>query len=338
MSPQHDKHAEMRAKLSEGLKILSTASQEDTRSLNDALLKIHAALEDFVRLELAATAPHLREEVESKRTTWKTLIGYSKEHLGFSENDVQMITEANHQRQNVAHGGNYSGSLSELVTYAGFVQKWVNRDRTGAVELRPTPVAVPDTRAYAPPPPPPGTPGYDETPWHRSMPFLVLCFFILPPLWAILILTDRRQGGVAKLAAGAVLLMAGACVLGVTIYTWYAINPPSTAQSVPELREPTAPSEIPMVIGTEPSLQSLQPTATAAAEITCTIVWEEHPRDDLGGKTRSMVWNQVVEQQVQGSGMTPREFYDLVAEQNPELVADGYEFKRGKTYLLPRCG
>jgi hypothetical protein len=36
--------------------------------------------------------------------------------------------------------------------------------------------------------------------------------------------------------------------------------------------------------------------------------------------------------------MTPRDFYDQVVEQNPELVADGYEFKQGKTYLLPRCG
>ena len=35
--------------------------------------------------------------------------------------------------------------------------------------------------------------------------------------------------------------------------------------------------------------------------------------------------------------MTPREFYDLVAEHNPELEADDYEFKEGKTYVLPEC-
>ena len=333
MSPQHDKRAEMQAKLSEGLKTLSAASQEDLRSLNDALLKIHAALEDFVRLELAAKAPHLREEVENKRTTWKTLIGYGKEYLGFSEYDVQMITEANHQRQGVAHGGDYSGSLSELVTYAGFVQKWVDQGKPAAVELRPMPVTEPEGRTYTAPPPPSSNTYDDERPWYRSTPFLLLCFFLLPPLWAILILSDRAQGGLARLAAGTVLLMVGACVLGVTVYAWYFVNPPSAVQGTPDVREATPASQAPVAIDTEPPLQ---PAATI--EAACTIVWEEHPQDDLGGKNRSMVWNQIVEQQVRGSGMTHREFFDQVVEQNPELVADDYEFKRGKTYLLPRCG
>ena len=40
---------------------------------------------------------------------------------------------------------------------------------------------------------------------------------------------------------------------------------------------------------------------------------------------------------VNGSGMTARQFYDQVIEHNPDLVRDGYEFKEGKTYLLPAC-
>src|SRR5688572_27174585 len=155
MNHQQDKRAEMQAKLSEGLKILASASQEDLRSLNDALLKIHAALEDFVRMELAAKAPSLREEVENKRTTWKKLIEYSRQHLGFTENDIQLITEANDQRRAVAHGGNYSGSLSELVTYAGFVQKWVERGRAVPVEFRPRPVSQAPGTYPSPPPQPP---------------------------------------------------------------------------------------------------------------------------------------------------------------------------------------
>ena len=41
--------------------------------------------------------------------------------------------------------------------------------------------------------------------------------------------------------------------------------------------------------------------------------------------------------EVKASGMTPGKFYDLVVEHNPQLVEDDYEFKKGKTYLLPEC-
>lgn len=84
MNTQQGKYTEVQTKLGEGLQILSTTSQGDLRSLNDALLKIHGALEDFVRLEIAAKAPDLRAEVENKRTTWKTLIDYGKQYLGFT--------------------------------------------------------------------------------------------------------------------------------------------------------------------------------------------------------------------------------------------------------------
>ena len=50
-----------------------------------------------------------------------------------------------------------------------------------------------------------------------------------------------------------------------------------------------------------------------------------------------MVWDEIVRGNVKRSGMTRDQFYDLVVEQNPQLVTDGYEFKKGKTYLLPKC-
>ena len=69
----------------------------------------------------------------------------------------------------------------------------------------------------------------------------------------------------------------------------------------------------------------------------CVIVWVQHQPDDLGKKSRSKVWEQIVSDEVKASGMTPRKFYDLVVEHNPQLVEDDYEFKKGKTYLLPEC-
>lgn len=35
--------------------------------------------------------------------------------------------------------------------------------------------------------------------------------------------------------------------------------------------------------------------------------------------------------------MSPREFYNLGIEHNPDLTTDSYEFKKGKTYFLPEC-
>ena len=69
----------------------------------------------------------------------------------------------------------------------------------------------------------------------------------------------------------------------------------------------------------------------------CVIVWVEHPVNNLGGKNRSMVWEELVEAQVAGSGMSARQFFDQVVEYNPVLATDGYVFIQGKTYLLPQC-
>jgi hypothetical protein len=50
-----------------------------------------------------------------------------------------------------------------------------------------------------------------------------------------------------------------------------------------------------------------------------------------------MVWFEIVMSQVEGSGMTARQFFDQVVERNPALARDGYEFKKDKLYLLPQC-
>jgi len=86
-----------------------------------------------------------------------------------------------------------------------------------------------------------------------------------------------------------------------------------------------------------PGAETESTSAGLDAAPACEIVWVEHKPDDLGKKSRADVWEENVSDRVKASGMTPREFYKLVAEHNPQLIRDEYEFKKGKTYLLPEC-
>lgn len=86
-----------------------------------------------------------------------------------------------------------------------------------------------------------------------------------------------------------------------------------------------------------PSVDASPTAPVADSASTCVIVWVEHQPDDLGKKSRARVYEQFVSDEVKATGMTPREFYELVAEHNPELINDDYEFKKGKKYLLPEC-
>src|SRR5262245_53608124 len=124
MNMRLNKYAQMQSKLEEGLQILEDATTEDSQlTLNAALIKLHGAMEDFVRLEVGQKAPHLRETVEDARlTTWKDLLEHGTTYLGFTDEDRRIISEANTQRQKVAHGGNYDKKLSDLKRYARFVQ------------------------------------------------------------------------------------------------------------------------------------------------------------------------------------------------------------------------
>jgi hypothetical protein len=356
MYSQHDKYPQMQSKLQEGLQLLSAASNEDADKLGLALIKLHGALEDFVRMEVGRKAPLLRSEVEdARKTTWRDLIAYSKQYLGFTESDARIISDANMQRQEVAHGGNYGKSRAELVRYAEFVQRRCNpgeslRDLTYRKPAAPPPVtyqtpsfprqqtASAPTSGSRPIPAQPTYSPHDRKPWYRSTLFLFLMFFLLPPLWAVLIITDRKHGCLARLLAYLVLFIVfftGAIFIqnsGNISDTLQELVIPYISTRTAHAMDPPASNESPSTVTDETSLQPV-----SASGETCTIVWVKHGADDLAGKNRSMVWEEIVQAQVHGSGLSPREFYNLVIKHNPDLVTDGYEFKKGKTYFLPEC-
>src|SRR5688572_18880190 len=339
MNTHQDKYAQMQAKLREGLQILSEASREEKYKLNAALIKLHSALEDFVRIAVAQRAPHLRDKVEAvEQTAWNEHIAYGKQYLGFSESDARIIRAANRQRQDVAHGNNYPGSRDELAEYGAFVEMWCNSSQalTGGSQ------SIPEGEVFdaSQPPAMPQTP-YSTSPhqpWYRSTLFLVLTFFLLPPVWALLIITDRSQSRPTTIFAYTVLIVIFLCGIGVVSSSVFMadtfteifarINLPLISTRTPQTTASPSTNEVPSGI---PTVTPIPPTVVA-----CTVIWVEYPQN-LARKTRSRVWEQIVKFQVEGSGMTHREFYDLVAEHNPELVADDYEFKKGKTYLLPKC-
>lgn len=185
---------------------------------------------------------------------------------------------------------------------------------------------------------------YVQEPWYRSTVFLVLTFFLLPPVWAVLIITDRRQSRSVTVFAYAVLVLVFLCGIGVVSSSVFLGDTLSGIFS--QLNIPLVPTAIPPTTGS-PAITGvptgtipvipIPPTVVAVTDAVCTIVWVEHPQDNLARRSRSWVWEEIVKFNVEGSGMTHREFYDLVVEHNPELEADDYEFKAGKTYLLPEC-
>jgi hypothetical protein len=180
-------------------------------------------------------------------------------------------------------------------------------------------------------------------PWYRSTLFLVLTFFLLPPVWAILIITDRSQRGPVTIFAYAVLVLIFLCGIGAVSSSVFLadtfseifnqLNIPLVSTTIP----PTGVSPAITVLPSETvPATSIPPTVLANTEAVCTIVWVKHPQD-LGRKTRARVYEELVSDRVKNAGMSPREFYDQVVEHNPELEADDYEFMAGKTYLLPEC-
>lgn len=347
MYTSEDKYSEMRSKLREGLQILKQAPESDQTTLGMALLKLHSALEDYLRLEIAARAPSLREKVEDVReSTWKVLLEHCRTYLNYSESDCDTIGSWNSQRLKVAHGRKYSIRRFELVEYARFVHKRVNPGQPFpdlTVSNRSTTTdSDSEERDHSPTynpyprPQPVHSSSYDtsyRTPWYRSTLVLFITFFLVPPLWAVLIVTDRNQGCFAKGIAYLILIQI--CLMGIG-YIYVG--------GVPGLQNIPVQGNSPYVATRTPSASSANGNATQPFQNTtsstsgsCTIVWAEDKATDLGGKNRSMVWEEVVASRVRGSGMMPSEFYDLVIQHNPDLVADGYEFKKGKTYVLPEC-
>jgi hypothetical protein len=324
-------------KLTQGLEKLKQTSPDDTAGMGEALTDLHGALEDFIRWQLAQNAPHLRSAAEDPRTSWQDLLRHSQAHLGFTENDRNLITEAEAQQNAFKKGRGFTYSYTDLVNYAQFVQKWVkgNEGQIDGYAMQ-EPVPEWDDRDYLLKP--------QRKPWYRSTLVLFLLFFLFPPLWAILILTDPGQNGFLR----------GLAALEITIvffifayfflpmrtshrnaidYLWQTITGVTTPTQVLD----TIPT-VPPVFASPPSVETDSVTSeSTSASSACSIIWVEEPGDALAGKTRAMAWAEVIQAKVEGSGMTSSQFYDLVVEQNPHLVADGYVFQAGKTYSLPEC-
>ena len=335
----------MHAKLREGLQIVSEASDEQKYKLNAALIKLHSALEDFVRIRVSQKAPHLRDKAEDvEQTGWNDLIAYGEQYLGFLESDARLIRAANRQCQDVARGNDYPGSRDELAEYGAFVKRWCNSWETLPGDSQPRQVIdIPKASQSAAMLHPAHSTDHQK-PWYRSTVFLVLTFFLLPPVWALLIITDRSQGGAVTIFAYTALVLIFLCGIGVVSSAVFMAD--TLSEILAPLNIPLVSTRIPQT-AVSPALTGLPsgtatatpipPTVVADTDAACTIVWAEHQQDDLARKSRSRVWEEIVKFNVEGSGMTPREFYDLVVEHNPELEADDYEFKEGKTYLLPEC-
>jgi hypothetical protein len=353
MNMRLNKYAQMQSKLEEGLQVLEDATAEDSQLiLNAALIKLHGAMEDFVRLEVGQKAPHLRETVEDARlTAWKDLLEHGRTYLGFTDEDCRIISEANTQRQKVAHGGNYEKKLSDLKRYARFVQKWCKRASGGddwgqdqIIEMHPPPQSKPAAPPVYHPPVRErawdARPGTYSKPWYRSTLFLFLIFFLLPPLWALLILTDRSQGCLPRSFAALILsvLMFVCAYLFLPLPSIYS----NAVRDVWQMFNASpSPTQVLATIPTPPSVNA-SPLASHTDSVTndsstCEIVWVEQSSDKLTGKNRSMVWTEIVQEKVEGSGMTSSQFYQFVVDHNPHLVTDGYEFKAGKSYYLPEC-
>jgi hypothetical protein len=235
------------------------------------------------------------------------------------------------------HGYQYDDDEDDFLATCDEVIAALERNERRA---KPAPISIPPDYGY-----PPGsessTPAHEPTPetyrppskpWYRSTVFLVATFFLLPPLWAILILTDQEQSCLLKLIAGALLLAACAVpVFGYRTLTHGRGLAPRAAPIPSGMSDSTqTPTASPKA---KPATKTPVPTPSGA----CVIEWQDYDDEDLAGKNRNMVWNAIVKKAVTGSGMTAAQFYQLVVDRNPSLKSDGYVFQKGKTYLLPDC-
>ena len=342
MATQQDKYSQMQSRLLEARQILAQASGDDGYQLGVALLKLHAALEEDLRLEITQKAPSLRMTVEDpQKTSWNELIRYAKQYLRLNEEEARIILEADRQRMGVARGGNYEGSRQELIRYADFVERRCNQRKPAPSEPRYRPVTIlrePYERPLLPTSI--SSEHHPSQGWYRSRLFLLLIFFLMPPLWAALTLSDKEHAGWVRLLSGLMLSLELFVVL-------VLLNPASTllTDALPWIAEPTR-SPVPVLTATASPEEPVQDNPTPVLSTvtpfsigggSCNLAWVEYPSEEIAGMNRSMVWVQVVFFQVRGSGMTARQFYGEVVAHNTQLASDGYEFKRGKTYLLPKC-
>jgi hypothetical protein len=112
-------------KLAQGLQRLKQAGDNNER-LGLALLSIHGALEDHFRAWLAANRQFPADQralLENRQqVNWDKLLEWMQRYGALSGDVARQIRQANRLRQEVAHGGSYSGTRSFLDGYAALVQ------------------------------------------------------------------------------------------------------------------------------------------------------------------------------------------------------------------------
>src|SRR5687767_14231815 len=133
---------------------------------------------------------------------------------------------------------------------------------------------------------------YAHKPWYRSTVFLVLTFFLLPPVWALLIITDRSQSRAVTIFAYSILLVIFLCGIGVvssSVFmadTWSEIfdqlNIPLVSTRIPQTTVSPAVSDVPS--GATPATPIPPTVVVANTDAVCTIVWVEHQEDNLARK------------------------------------------------------
>ena len=272
----------------------------------------------------------MHQILNKSATSWKGLLLYGKQYLGISQDDADFINEANHYRQDYTHGNAFTWEKQKLLTYIAFVESWCKRD-IQLVSTNSTSELVNRQSSKNSREPISIGPKYEytATPWYRSSCVLWLTFFMFNPLWALLILTDRSKSAALKLFvfiyyAGVImlsmyLLKSTNSHLPVNRYTDSSTNKSITTMEASNASEKL----VPIILNTQ---------------IVCQLVWEEYTNsEDLAHKNRSMVWDEIVKFRVSNTGMTARQFFDVVVERNPSLVDDGYVFQHERLYILPIC-
>ncbi len=363
ISQQHKQLiAKVKEKLKEGKDGIYTADHlPEMRhvGLKQALTGYHGALEDYFRASLVTKVPMSEREtvLDHKTTEWKDLLQLGKKYLGLSQSDADLISEANYYRnEESAHGDKLTWQEAKVRQYVKFVERWCQKDiellddqetyssaETGSSATTGY-KSKSDTEPYKPKPPTqvykptPSTYVVSEpTPWYRSIWFLWLMFIFVNPIWALLIITEKDGNGCLKVVAWFLLIY---YIVFFFVYI-YLRDQYLSQESMMNPQESTSFSYTKTIAsdyGTTYSQNTPELTTTPNVSLgTCEIIWEEYQESDLSNKNRSMVWDEIVYQRVRGSGMTARIFFDLVVDQNSSLAADGYVFKQGKIYLLPRC-
>jgi hypothetical protein len=268
-----------------------------------AIMDTHGVLESTLRGYLS-NVQHVEGIFDKSSKSFPDIVQILREKTRDSvinAREAELLLAFNRLRNNVIHE-EYTPTLNEAQSGLVFAIETIHR-LVGDVPVRnPIGKVEPVRPVSSPTPVTPASSRKPARPWGKVFSFLILI----------------------------------ACLCGMAGIVYLYDSPGSTSE-VTETHEPVStpvPDEHPSTL---PENTNIQPAALQGTDATCVIVWVEYTSEKLAAKNRSMVWEEIVMDQVRGSGMTDRQFYDQVVERNPQLKADGYEFKKGKTYLLPEC-